>query len=139
MISMETRTRAAGTFEIDSWSDETYDDGADVKLSKAHLTKIFAGDLIGTSVVDMLAVSIPAEGNNEFQGAAYVATERFTGSVHGRAGGFVLVHTASAPHGMTVAVVPGSASGELAGLTGELAITKHEDGSHTYLARLSGI
>jgi hypothetical protein len=139
MISMETKTRAVGTFEIDSWSDETYDDGVDAKLSRAQLTKIFAGDLVGTSVVHMLAVSVPAEGSEEFQGAAYVATERFTGSLHGREGGFVLVHTASAPHGMTVAVVPGSASGELAGLTGELEITKHEDGSHTYLARLSGI
>jgi hypothetical protein len=132
MIVMETKTKASGSFEIDSWSDETYDDGVDAKLSRAHLTKIFAGDLAGTSAVDMLAVSVLAEGDGEHQGAAYVATERFTGSVHGRAGGFVLVHAASAPHGMKVAVVPGSGSGELVGITGEIAITRHEDGSHTY-------
>jgi hypothetical protein len=132
MIVMETKTKASGSFEIDSWSDETYDDGVDAKLSRAHLSKIFAGDLVGTSTVDMLAVSVPAEGSAEYQGAAYVAAERFTGSVHGRAGGFVLVHAASAPHGMKVAVVPGSGSGDLAGITGELAITRHEDGSHTY-------
>jgi uncharacterized protein DUF3224 len=132
MIVMETKTKASGTFEIDSWNDETYDDGVDAKLSRAHLTKIFAGDLVGTSIVDMLAVSVPAEGSEEYQGAAYVAAERFTGSVHGHAGGFVLVHAASAAHGMTVAVVPGSASGDLTGLTGELVINRHEDGSHTY-------
>ena len=129
---METKIKASGTFEIDSWNDDVYDDGADAKLSRVHLTKTFAGDLVGTSSVDMLAVSTPAEGGEAYQGAAYVAAERFTGSVHGRAGGFVLVHAAGAAHGMKVAVVPGSASGELAGLTGEIAISKHEDGSHTY-------
>jgi len=129
---METRTKATGTFEIDSWSDDVYDDGVDAKLSRVRLTKTFAGDLVGTSTVDMLAVSTPAEGSEEFQGAAYVAAEKFTGSVHGRDGGFVLVHVASAPHGMKVAVVPGSASGDLEGITGEIAITRHEDGSHTY-------
>jgi hypothetical protein len=132
MIAMATKTKATGTFEIDSWDDETYDDGERAKLSRVRLTKTFAGDLVGTSTVDMLAVSTPAQGSAEYQGAAYVAAERFTGSVHGRAGGFVLVHAASGPHGMKVAVVPGTGSGELAGLSGEIAINRHEDGSHTY-------
>lgn len=129
---METRTKAAGTFEIDEWNDDVYDDGADVKLSRVHLTKTFAGGLVGTSSVHMLAVSTPVEGAEEFQGSAYVAAEKVTGSLHGRKGGFVLVHAASEPHGMKVAVIPGSAFGELAGLTGELVISRHEDGSHTY-------
>jgi hypothetical protein len=33
---------------------------------------------------------------------------------------------------MSVSVVDGSADGELAGLTGTLKISKHDDGSHTY-------
>jgi hypothetical protein len=132
MIGMETKTKASGTFEIGSWKDDVYDDGVDARLSRVHLTKIFAGDLVGTSAVDMLAVSVPGEGSPEYQGVAYVAAERFIGSVRGRAGGFVLVHVASGPHGMKVAVVPGWGSGELAGLTGELVISRHEDGSHTY-------
>jgi len=129
---METKIKASGTFEIDAWSDDTYDEGADATLAKVHLTKTFAGDLVGTSVVEMLAVSVPQEGSAEFQGAAYVAVERVTGSVHGRTGGFVLVHAASEPHGMKVAVIPGTGSGDLAGITGALVISKHEDGSHTY-------
>ena len=44
MIGMETTATATGTFEIDSWNDEVYDDGADVKLSRVHLAKTFAGD-----------------------------------------------------------------------------------------------
>jgi uncharacterized protein DUF3224 len=132
MAAMETKTTASGTFEIDSWNDDVYDDGADVKMSRAHLTKTFAGDLVGTSSAHMLAVSTPGEGSEEFSGAAYVASEKFTGSVHGRPGAFVLVHAASGPHGMKVAVVPGSGSGELAGLTGEMAISRHDDGSHSF-------
>jgi len=127
---METKTQARGTFTVDSWSDETYDDGVDAKLGRARLTKTFAGDLVGTSSVEMLAVSLPGSGG-EFEGAAYVAVERFTGSVHGRAGGFVLIHRAAAD-GMKVSVVAGSGSGELASVTGEIAISKHADGSHTY-------
>ena len=129
---METKTKATGTFEIDSWDDDVYEDGVDVQLSRVRLTKIFAGDLVGTSTVEMLGVSTRGEGGEEFEGAAYVAAETVTGSVHGREGGFVLVHVASGPHGMKVAVVPGSGSGDLSGLTGEIAISKHEDGSHTY-------
>ena len=130
MGGMETKIKAAGTFEIDEWKDDVYDDGSDVKLSRVRLTKTFAGDLAGTSEVHMLAVSTPA--GEEFQGAAYVAAEKFTGSLHGREGAFVMVHAASEPHGMKVAVIPGSASGDLKGLTGQLAISRHEDGSHTY-------
>jgi Protein of unknown function (DUF3224) len=131
MIGMETKIKAGGTFTVDSWSDDVYDDGVDAKPSRVHLTKTFAGDVVGTSVVDMLAVSTPGE-DGEFAGAAYVAVERFTGSVHGRDGAFVMVHAASGPHGMKVAVIPETGSGELAGISGEIAINRHDDGSHTY-------
>ncbi len=126
-----TKIQAAGSFEIDEWEDETFDEQPGAKLGKVRLTKTFAGDVVGTSVVNMLAVSTPTEGD-EFQGAAYVAVERVVGSVHGRAGGFVLTHTAGEAHGMRVAVVPGSGTGELKGITGEIVISRHEDGSHTY-------
>ena len=127
-----TTTQATGTFEIDSWDDQIYDDAEGAKLGRTRLTKTFQGDLVGTSVVDMTGVSVPAEDTGEFQGVAYVAVEKVTGSVHGRKGGFVLTHVAGAAHGMKVAVVPGSATGELRGLTGEIRIDRHEDGSHNY-------
>jgi hypothetical protein len=125
------RTQAAGSFEIGEWDDETFDDQPGAKLGKVRLTKTFTGDIVGSSVVNMLAVSTPTEGD-EFQGAAYVAVERLNGTVHGRDGGFVLTHTAGEAHGMKVAVVPGSGTGQLKGITGEIVISRHEDGSHTY-------
>src|SRR5436190_19215969 len=69
--SESTRTRAAGTFEVDSWEDEVLDEGAGAKVGRTRLRKTFAGDLTGTSVVDMLGVSVPGE-DGEFQGVAYV-------------------------------------------------------------------
>ncbi len=131
MGTTESTTQAAGSFEIGEWEDETFDEQPGAKLARVRLTKTFAGDLAGTSVVDMLAVSTPTD-EDEFQGAAYVAVERVIGTVHGRDGGFVLTHTAGEAHGMKVAVVPGSGTGELQGITGELVISRHEDGSHTY-------
>jgi hypothetical protein len=132
MSTTESTTRAAGSFEIGEWEDETFDDQPGAKLGKVRLTKTFSGDLEATSVVNMLAVSTPTEGD-EFQGAAYVAVERVHGAVHGRRGGFVLTHTAGEVHGMKVAVVPGSGTGELTGITGEIVISRHDDGSHTYV------
>lgn len=128
---MDTKIKATGTFTVDSWSEETYDETARAKLGKVALAKTFAGDVVGTSTVNMLAVSTAGEGG-EFEGAAYVAVEGFSGSVHGREGGCVLVHVASASHGMKVAVIPGTGTGDLTGLSGEIAIKRHEDGSHTY-------
>lgn len=130
--SEQTTSTATGSFEIESWNEDVYADTADATLGRTRLTKAFHGDLAATGEVEMLAVSTPVEGGGEYQGAAYVAVERVTGSLHGRDGSFVLVHAASEPHGMKVAVVPGSASGQLRGLTGEISIARHADGSHSY-------
>jgi Protein of unknown function (DUF3224) len=130
--SESMKVQATGTFNVDSWQDETFDEGDSATLGRARLTKTFAGDIVGTSAVEMLAVSVPVDGSPEFQGVAYVAVERITARVHGRSGSFALTHSAGA-HGMSVTVVPGSAGGELRGLTGDLTIARHEDGTHNYV------
>jgi Protein of unknown function (DUF3224) len=131
MGRMNAAEQATGTFEVESWDEQPYHEEPRVRLSRTRLTKKFAGDLVGTSVVDMLAVSLPVEGSGEYQGAAYVAVERITGSVHGRAGGFVATHGTRGPN-LTVSIVPGSGSGELSGISGEITIVRHADGSHGY-------
>ncbi|HEU5471463.1 MAG TPA: DUF3224 domain-containing protein [Actinophytocola sp.] len=127
---MSTKLVASGTFEIGEWDEEVFDDGAGARLGRTRLTKTFAGDLEATSVVHMLAVSVPVDG--DLQGVAYVAVERVTGTLGGRTGGFVLTHVAGEAHGMKVAVVPGSGTGDLRGITGECTLVRHANGSHTY-------
>ena len=97
-------------------------------LGRLSLDKRFHGDLEATGQGEMLAAGDGACG-------AYVAMEKISGTLHGRSGGFVLVHRAlmvdGTPQEWTVAVVPGSGSGELAGIGGSLAITQ-VDGKHHY-------
>ena len=57
--------------------------------------------------------------------AGYVAIDQVTGTLEGRAGGFVLQHSGRMNRGvprLSVTVVPDSGTGELAGLSGTLRI-----------------
>jgi hypothetical protein len=67
--------------------------------------------------------------------ASYVALERVTGKLNGRAGSFVLQHSATMTRGTptsTISVVPDSGTGELQGISGKMTITVAPDGAHSY-------
>ncbi|ADB34605.1 conserved hypothetical protein [Kribbella flavida DSM 17836] len=107
-------------FEITKWDQSTYDDADDVELGRATVGKTFAdGELVGTSSAELLMVGTPAGP------AAYTAVERFTGTLDGREGSFVMVHGASAEetasHGKVVA-----SAGALTGLSGTV-LYEHDD------------
>lgn len=121
--------RAGGTFTIDSWDQRPYDEAEGASLSKVHLTKTFGGDLVGTSTTDIIIATAQVEGS-----AAYGGFERFTGTVHGREGTFVLHHTAAA-HGeessLSWTILPGSGTGGLTGIRGGGQIV-NDDGAHSF-------
>ncbi len=108
---------ANGTFTVTMRAPEP---PAASEFVRLVLDKQFQGGLVGTSVVEMLASNAgdkPAGG--------YVALERFTGALDGRAGSFVMQHSGTtSPGGMhiDVQVSPGSGTGALAGLEGRLTI-----------------
>ena len=128
-----TTPQLQGGFTLPTWDGEPYAEipGADgtEQYSRVHLAKVFTGDLTGTSSGDLLMVGLPSGA------AAYVGLERVEATIGDRSGTFVLQHSA-AGHGtqgwMSVAVVPGSATGDLDGLTGEMTIAKSPEGVHTY-------
>jgi hypothetical protein len=125
-------THAAGTFDIDGWEEETYDEREGAKLTRTRLTKTFRGDVEGESTAELLMAYAAEDGS-----AAYVGFERVTGSVHGRPGSFVLRHTATSDGSRgeasaTWSVVPGTGTGELRGLRGEATISNEPDGGHTF-------
>jgi hypothetical protein len=122
-------THADATFTVDSWDEQPYDEQDGVKLARVRLTKTFRGDLVGSSSVEMLGAHAGGEPR------AYVAMERIVGTLHGRAGSFVLQHTAEASGGeqsSTLTVVPDSGTGELRGLRGQANITRDAAGGHTF-------
>ena len=66
--------------------------------------------------------------------AGYVAVERVTGTLHGKRGSFVLLHTGTMAHGefnLSINVVPDSGTDELTGLSGKMAIII-EGKAHSY-------
>jgi hypothetical protein len=122
-------TTATGRFDLTSWDQETYDEADGATLARVRNTKAFEGGITGTSAAELLMAGA-TDGT-----AAYVAIERVDAAVDGRKGTFVLRHSALAAGDggdVRVDVLPGSGTGELAGLTGELTIAQSDDGEHTY-------
>jgi hypothetical protein len=120
--------QATGTFET-TWDEQVYDESDGVRLHRATVDKVFRGDLDGTAVVQVLRAlgRVP-------DSAGYVAIERVTATLHGRAGTFVLQHNGTmsgGSFGLTVNVVPDTGTGELEGLSGGMTIT-NDAGKHSY-------
>ena len=121
---------ARGTFEVQlaplDPPDETGDGN---RLGRMSIDKSVTGDLQATTRGQMLSAMSATGGS-----AGYVAIERVTGTLHGRAGSFVLQHNGTMDRGaptLAIHVVPDSGTGELAGLSGEFRLTI-ADGVHSY-------
>lgn len=122
-------TRAKGTFEVELHPQGQQDKADGATLARMSIDKQFHGDLEAVSKGEMLSAMTDVMGS-----AGYVAIERVTGTLHGRAGAFVLQHTGTMMRGapqLTVTVVPDSATGQLAGLAGTMTIDI-VDGGHFY-------
>ena len=103
--------------------------GVDPAIGSMTLSKSYEGDLIATSVGQMLAMRSPVEGS-----AGYVAIERITGTLHGHTGSFALQHDGIMDRGkpsLSVVVIPDSGTDALKGLRGRLDI-EIRDGAHFY-------
>ncbi len=99
------------------------------KLGRQTFEKKFHGDLSAHSLGEMLAAKSDVKGS-----AGYVAMERVTGTLLGKQGSFVLMHTGTMDRGaaqLVVQVVPDSGTGALTGLTGKMDI-QITDGQHFY-------
>jgi hypothetical protein len=120
---------AKGSFTVQIKPAGEPDAAEGVTLGRMSLQKQFEGDLAGTGKGEMLTALTPTEGS-----AGYVAIERVTGSLHGRAGSFVFQHTGTMDQGaqsLSITVVPGSGTGALAGISGTFNLTI-VDGKHLY-------
>jgi len=98
-------------------------------LARFSIDKEIHGDLEATTKGEMLTGGDPKTGT-----AGYVAIEMVTGKLAGKQGSFALQHFATMDQNgpkMTVAVVPGSGTGELKGIAGTFTITI-AGGQHSY-------
>lgn len=121
--------KIAGTFTVAMTPEAPYDVSDGISLGRARFDKVFSGPLEATSVVQMTAARTAIADS-----AGYVAVEKITGMVEGRAGSFVALHLGLARGGtktLTIAIVPDSGTGALTGITGTMDIEIVE-GMHHY-------
>ena len=126
--------RTTSTFEVTRWDQaayETPDDAA--QLSRATIHKTFRGALDGEGVGEGLLCQADAE--DYMAGAGYVVSERVTGTLDGRSGSFVMQHGGLAGPGLEPRtfghIVPGTGTGDLAGLSGTVEIGRDAEGKHS--------
>ena len=123
-------TVASGSFTVEITPEGAPDTVDGVDLGRLSLAKQFVGDIAGVGSGTMLSARSATDGF-----AGYVAIERITGTVHGKTGSFVLQHSGTMHGGgqtLSITVVPGSGTGELAGLSGALTLNI-VDGRHDYV------
>lgn len=120
-MSSTEKNRAVGKIEVHTYEPQTYDKvdgGPDV--AEIRVTEGFHGDIEGEGSVRFLQAS------REDGSASFVGIERVTGEIAGRGGTFLLQDKGTL-EGNTVTgewfVIPGSGTGELAGLRGEGGFT----------------
>src|SRR6266853_3682040 len=109
---------ATGTFAVKMTPADDKSD--DKSLGRMTIEKQWRGDLEGTSTGQMLTGGDVTKGS-----AGYVAIEKFTGTLNGRKGSFILQHSATMTRGvgqLTITVVPDSGTDQLKGISGKLAI-----------------
>ncbi|MFB7668669.1 DUF3224 domain-containing protein [Kitasatospora sp. NPDC056138] len=125
--------RATGTFTVKSFvptgvaPDPAVPTGTPVGV--ATMEKHFEGDVLGRSATLFTAAFDQSTGTG-----TYLAMESFEGSLLGRDGAFNFAHSATTSGGDRTAefftVVPGSGTGELAGISGTGGIAVDADGTH---------
>jgi hypothetical protein len=127
------RMRTSGTFSVATFdsTDVTVEPPITTALpiGVAGMEKVYDGAVSGRSATLFTAAYDQATGQG-----TYVAMEAFEGSVDGQAGTFAYVHSATTSgadrsHEFFL-VVPGSGTGELAGIRGDGSLVVDADGTH---------
>ncbi|WP_049580962.1 DUF3224 domain-containing protein [Streptomyces sp. SBT349] len=115
-----TTTRTTGTFTFADWKESAVagDDGGP-KIAHAVVTNAFTGAIEAKDTRCVYAICYAPDGSGTGSFSGY---QRCEGTVGGRAGAFVLHEWGTFDEKSTVhcsfEVLPGSATGELAGLAG---------------------
>lgn len=124
---------ATSSFDVTRWDPAEADDPDEgPQLSRIVVGKTFTGDFAGEGLGEGLFCGM----DDPSAGAGYLVSERLTGQLEGRSGSFVIQHgglmgPGIAPHTFGN-VVPGSGTGELAGLSGTVEIGEGHTFTLTY-------
>src|SRR5919204_4101984 len=116
MSEAGARTRANAVITVQEYEPAAYEQPAEGPvLTRIHVEERFSGDIEGDGFVEFLQAA-RADGS-----ASFVGIERVTGTVAGKQGTFLLQDAGTVESNVVSGewfVVPGSGTGELAGLRG---------------------
>ena len=121
--------RAEGSFDVKRAAEAVHDK-AEGLLARHTLDKQYHGALDATGIGEMLSAGTATPGS-----AGYVAIEKVTGTLDGRAGSFYLQHSGTMARGqatLTIHVIPDSGTDALSGISGTMQIVI-ADGKHSYI------
>lgn len=108
---------ANARFAIEKWDEKPYSEGEGrPRLTRASVTKTYTGDIEGEAQVEYLMM-YRSDGS-----ATFVGLERVVGRIGDKTGTFVLQRTGIFESGQakeSYFVIPGSATGDLLGLSGD--------------------
>lgn len=121
---------ANARFAIKNWDEKPYSERpGEPKLTRASVAKSFTGDLEGEGHVEYLMMY-----RNDGT-ASFVGHEQITGKLGGKTGSFVLQRTGVFESGQakeSYLVIPGSGTGQLAGLKGEGTSSLGHGSEHSF-------
>ena len=114
--SDQAKARANAAITVHKYEPVAYEESADgPALTRIHVEESFSGDISGDGVVEFLQAANP-DGS-----ASFVGIERVTGVLAGRSGTFLLQDAGTVQDNIVSGdwfVIPGSGTGNLAGLRG---------------------
>jgi hypothetical protein len=121
--------QATGTYAIKSWDEKTWDgkpwnEVPGSKVTHSIVTQTFTGGIEGEAACQQLV----AYSGDTY--ASFVGLHHVVGSVEGRSGSFVLQSSGTYADNtarVTWFVVPGSGTGELAGISGQGSYTAGQE------------
>lgn len=119
-------THAQGSFDVTITPQEG---AADAPVARMLLYKEFHGALEAVAHGEMMAAHEPLTG-----AGVYVAIDRVTGTLDGKSGSFLMAHRGiryADGQSLDIVIVPGSGTGQLAGITGSVDI-QIEEKKHFY-------
>ncbi len=123
---------AKGSFDISMKPAPAGEGAGRVAVGRMLIDKRYRGAFTGVGQGEMLSAGNPAAGS-----AGYVAIEHVTGTLGTLSGSFALQHAGVMHAGdsqLSISIVPGSGTGDLAGIEGTLTIDIVER-THFYTLR----
>ncbi|MEI9921663.1 MAG: DUF3224 domain-containing protein [Bacteroidota bacterium] len=112
---------ATGSFSVSTTPQGQRSQVGDFNMGTYLVQKVFQGDLDATSKFEMHTAG------TEDGAACYIAMEAIAGTLQGKTGSFLLIHTGTmskSGHSLVINVASGCSTGELKGMEGKFTINQ---------------